>query len=107
MAADRGVRVFAVAFGSKGGAEIPGLYGGWSFWARVDEEALKAVAKRTGGEFFHATTADDLKKVYEHLGTKFALERQETEVSALFSTGAAILVILAALLSLLWFQRRA
>jgi Ca-activated chloride channel family protein len=107
MAADRGVRVFTVAFGSKDGAEIPGTYGGWSFWARVDEEALKAVAKRTGGEFFRATSADDLKQVYQHLGAKFALERQETEVSALFSAGAAIMVILAALLSLLWFQRRA
>ncbi len=106
LAADRGVRVFTVGFGTKNGAAIPGMYGGWSFWARLDEEALKAVAKRTGGEYFHASTAADLKKVYEHLGTKFALERQETEVSALFSAGAAILVILAALLSLLWFQRR-
>ena len=55
---------------------------------------------------FRSSNADDLKKVYEHLGTKFALEKQETEVSALFSAGAAVLLILAALLSLLWFQRR-
>jgi Ca-activated chloride channel family protein len=106
MAADRGVRVYTVGFGTKDGAAIPGGWGGWSFWARLDEEALKGVAKRTGGEYFHAATADDLKKVYEHLGVKFALERQETEVSALFSAGAALLVILAAVLSLLWFQRR-
>ena len=108
MAADRGVRVFTVGFGSKEGATMPGYGGyggGYSYWMRLDDVALNGVAKRTGGEYFHAGTADDLKKVYEHLGTKFALERQETEVSALFSAGAAILVILAALLSLLWFQR--
>ena len=43
---------------------------------------------------------------YGQVLTKFALERQETEVSALFSAGAAALMILAALLSMLWFQRR-
>jgi Ca-activated chloride channel family protein len=107
MAADRGVRVFTVGFGTKEGGSMPGWGGGYSYWMQLDEEALKGVAKRTGGEYFHATNAADLKKVYEHLGTKFALERQETEVSALFSAGAAVLVILAALLSLLWFQRRA
>ena len=106
MAADRGVRVFTVGFGTKEGAAMPGWGGGYSYWMRLDEDALKGVAKRTGGEYFHASNANDLKQVYEHLGTKFALERQETEVSALFSAGAAALMILAALLSMLWFQRR-
>ena len=107
MAADRGVRVFTVGFGTKEGASMPGSWGGgYSYWMRLDEESLKAVAKRTGGEYFQASNAQDLKQVYEHLGTKFALERQETEVSALFSAGAAVLMILAALLSIIWFQRR-
>ena len=107
IAADRGVRVFTVGFGTKQGGSIPGMYGGYSsYWMQLDEEALKGVAKRTGGEYFQASNADDLKKVYEHLGTKFALEKQETEVSALFSAGAAMLLIAAALLSLFWFQRR-
>ena len=106
MAADRGVRVFTVGFGTKEGAAMPGWGGGYSYWMRLDEDALKAVAKRTGGEYFQASNANDLKQVYEHLGTKFALERQETEVSALFSAGAAAMLILAALLSMLWFQRR-
>lgn len=107
LAADRGVRVYTVGFGTKAGGSIPGMYGGVSsYWMQLDEEALKGVAKRTGGQYFQASNADDLKKVYEHLGTKFALEKQETEVSALFSAGAAILLIAAALLSLMWFQRR-
>ena len=105
LAAERGVRVFTVGFGTKEGANIG--FEGWSFFARLDEEALKAVAKATGGEYFQAGTAADLQKVYKELNSKFALERRETEVSALFSALAAVLVFAAALLSFLWFHRRA
>ena len=61
----------------------------------------------TGGEYFHAGTAADLRKVYQSLNAKFAMERQETEVSALFSAAAVLFVIFAAVLSLLWFHRSA
>jgi Ca-activated chloride channel family protein len=106
MAADRGVRVFTVGFGTQAGGTIPG-WEGMSFYVRLDEEALKAVANITGGEYFHAGTAADLRKVYQSLNTKFAMELQETEVSALFSALAALFVIGAAVLSLLWFHRSA
>lgn len=105
LAAERGVRVFTVGFGTKGGANIG--FGGWSFYAMLDEEALKAVAKATGGEYFQAGTAEDLKKVYKELSSKFALERRETEVSALFSAVAALLLLCAATLSFMWFHRPA
>ena len=105
LAADRGVRVYTVGFGTKEG----GLIGGeeWSFYVRLDEETLKAVAAITGAEYFYAGTAADLRKVYQNLKLKFGLERKETEISALFSALAALLVVAAAALSLLWFHRRA
>jgi Ca-activated chloride channel family protein len=46
-----------------------------------------------------------LKKIYESLNTKFALERKETEISALFAAAAALLAVASAVLSLLWFNR--
>jgi Ca-activated chloride channel homolog len=103
MAADRGVRVFTVGFGTKDGASID--FEGYSFYVRLDEETLKAIAKMTGGEYFHAGTAADLHKVYETLNTRIALETRETEVSALFVAAAAALLLAGALLSLLWFHR--
>lgn len=106
MAADRGVRVFTVGFGTKGGATIPG-WEGMGFYVRLDEESLKAVANITGAEYFHAATAADLRKIYQSLNSRFAMERQDTEVSALFSAAAVLLVLLAAVLSLWWFHRRA
>jgi Ca-activated chloride channel family protein len=104
MAADRGVRVFTVGFGTHAGGTLPG-WEGMSYYIRLDEETLKAVANITAAEYFHAGTAADLRKIYQSLNTKFAMERQETEVSALFSALAALFVICAAVLSLLWFHR--
>ena len=104
IAADYGVRVFTVGFGTLGGTMVGTE--DFSFWARLDEPTLKAVAAMTGAEYFHAGTAADLRKVYESLSTKFALERRETEVSALFSAAAAVLAFCAVFLSLLWFRRR-
>jgi Ca-activated chloride channel family protein len=105
LAADRGVRVYTVGFGTKEGGMIGDDQ--WSFYVRLDEETLKAVATITGAEYFYAGTAADLRKVYQNLTLKFGLERKETEISALFSAAAALLVVIAAVLSLLWFHRRA
>ncbi len=106
MAAERGVRVYTVGFGSREGAAVSGGYEGYSFYAIPDEVTLKAVAAATGGEYFHATSATELRKIYDKLSLQFALERKETEVSALFSAAAALLILGAALLSMLWFHRR-
>jgi Ca-activated chloride channel family protein len=103
MAADRGVRIFTVGFGTAEGASVG--FEGWSIFMRFDEETLKAVAELTRAEYFHAKSASDLKKVYESLTTRMVLEREPTEISALFSAAAALLALAAALLSLLWFHR--
>ncbi|MGH7847076.1 MAG: VWA domain-containing protein [Candidatus Binatia bacterium] len=103
MAADRGVRVFTVGFGTKSGETIG--YEGWSMRVRLDEETLKAIANMTRGEYLYAGTATDLKKVYESLNARFVLEKKDMEISALFSAAAAITALVSALLSLLWFNR--
>jgi Ca-activated chloride channel family protein len=105
MAADRGVRVYTVGFGTREGAAID--FEGYSFYVRLDEDTLKAIAKMTAGEYYHAGTAADLRKVYETLNARIALETRETEISALFVGGAVALLLLGALLSLLWFHRGA
>ena len=103
MAADRGVRVYTVGFGTKGGETIG--FEGWSMRVRLDEETLKAIASMTRGEYFYAGSATDLKKVYESLNSRFLLEKKEMEISALFAAAAAVTALVSALLSLLWFHR--
>jgi Ca-activated chloride channel family protein len=100
LAARKGVRVYTVAFGTPNGF-IPG-FEGFSFYARVDEEALQKVAEITGAEFFRATNATDLQRIYAHLSSQLTLEQRDTEVSALL-IGAALLAVLLALgLSMRW-----
>jgi Ca-activated chloride channel family protein len=103
MAADRGVRVYTVGVGTVEG-EVIG-FEGWSFRARLDEETLKKVASMTLGEYFHAGSALDLKKVYETLNSRLVFEKRQTEVTALAAAAAAVLSLLAAGLSMLWFNR--
>jgi Ca-activated chloride channel family protein len=103
MAADRGVRIFTVGVGTAEGWVLN--FEGWSMRVRLDEEALKAIADVTRGEYFYASTATDLKKIYQALTARLVLETKETEITALFSAAAAVLAFLAALLSVLWFNR--
>ena len=103
-AADLGVRVHTVGFGTRDGGEIPGM-GGYSFWARLDEDTLKEIARITDGRYAFAGTAQDLAKVFENLHSQMGLEREETEIGALLAVFAAILLVLALGLSLRWFYR--
>ncbi len=103
MAAERGVRVFTVGFGTVEGGTIG--FEGWSVYVRLDEETLRAVADVTRGEYFHAGTAEDLKKVYDTLNARLVLERKETEITFIFAAIASMLLLVASLFSLLWFNR--
>jgi Ca-activated chloride channel family protein len=103
MIADRGVRVFTVGVGTKEGETIG--FEGWSMRVRLDEESLKRIAEMTRGEYFYAGTAVDLKKIYEGLNARIALEKRKTEISALFAALAAFFAVIAAVLSLWWHGR--
>jgi Ca-activated chloride channel family protein len=103
MVADRGVRVYTVGFGTLQGTTIG--FEDYQIYVRLDEETLKAIARITGGEYFHAGTAADLRAVYQNLNAKLAMERQQTEVGAIAAGVAAFLAVLAALLSVVWFHR--
>jgi Ca-activated chloride channel homolog len=103
IAADRGVRVFTVGLGNAQGGMAN--FEGWSVYMRFDEETLRAIADVTRGEYFSASSAPELRKVYETLNAKFTMEKKQTEITALVTAVAALLAIVAAGLSLLWFNR--
>ena len=103
MAADHGVRIYAVGFGMPGGGIA--AMDGYSMFMAYDEEALKAIAETTRGEYFHAASAAELQKIYQGLNSRLVLEKKETEVNALVIAAAALLLLGSALLSLLWFNR--
>ena len=78
---------------------------GLAIYMQLDEPTLREVARMTGGEYYHAGTAEELRSVYQGLGSRVQVQRRETEITALLALVAAILLLAAASLSMLWFGR--
>lgn len=105
IAADWGVRVFTVGFGTPGGSVVD--FAGRSMRAQLDEPTLQAIAQKTDGQYFAAKSADDLTRVYNSLATKLVGEKKLTEIAFIFAGIGALFAIAAGALSLLWFGRLA
>jgi Ca-activated chloride channel family protein len=105
MAADRGVRIHVVGLGTVDGPV--GAPEGLAIYMQLDEPTLREVARMTGGEYHHAGTAEELRSVYQDLGTRVQVQRRETEITALLALVGAVLVLAAATLSVLWYGRSA
>jgi Ca-activated chloride channel homolog len=102
MAADRGVRIYVVGLGTTGDAATPE---GMPIYMQLDEPTLREVARMTGGEYHHAGTAEQLRSVYENLGSRLQVQTRETELTGLLALFSAVLALAAAGLSVLWFGR--
>ncbi len=101
VAAEHGVRVFTIGFGTKEGATVRVM--GMSIFVRLDEATLKSIADITKGAYIHAGTAAELKQAYQDLTTRMIVERKEVELSFAFVAGGLILLLTALGLSLYWF----
>jgi Ca-activated chloride channel family protein len=102
MAADRGVRIHVVGLGTVDGGVASGTEG-FAIYMKLDEPTLREVARMTGGEYHHAGTAEELRSVYQDLGSRLQVQTRETEITALLALVAAILVLAAVSLSMFWF----
>ncbi|MGV6872258.1 VWA domain-containing protein [Pseudochelatococcus sp. B33] len=102
-AADYGVRVFTVGFGSPNGDVVE--YEGRSMRTQPDIETLKTIARTTDAQFFEAQSSDDLAQVYKSLSARLISEKKLTEISFIFAGVGALFALLAGALSLLWFGR--
>ncbi len=121
QAADRGIRVYTIGFGTEAGAgfdpecapefvgrEPPGgQFGGGGgppggFRRGIDEDTLKQVATLTGGTYEPAESADQLDEVFKSLPTYLISKSEVTELSVAFVGLGALLTILGLWLSQRW-----
>jgi len=123
QAADRRVRVYTIGFGTLnntspmncgdfqefdqfGGNQGFGLGspfgGGAGFRRELDEGTLRQIAAMTGGSYYAATSAGELQNVFQNLPTYLVTTRETIEISAFFTTIAALLLIAAMILSFFW-----
>lgn len=104
LAAEHGVRIYTVGIGSVEGTTLG--FSGWSMRVRLDEDTLKKVAATTHGDYYAASTAQELKTIYERLSARMVIERgRSVEVTALLIGAGALLLTISAALSVFWFNR--
>ena len=128
QAVDRHVRVYTIGFGTTnptqmvcsaeqlgsdgiddggfGGAVFPpsggGGFGGAGQYLVIDEPTLQQVADMTGGAYFRAQDANQLKTVFAKLPKQIVLQSRNVEISAAFAAFGALMVGAGAVLSLFW-----
>jgi Ca-activated chloride channel family protein len=107
-----GIPVYTVALGTPNGAlnfggGFPGAgpFGGRRVPVPPDPATLKAIADRTGGEFFAAQSEKSLQAAYKKLGSRLGRKPGQSEITYGFLAAAALLLVAAGLLSSLWSPR--
>lgn len=101
-ATSAGVPVDTIAFGTESGA-IEGA--GRRMTVPVDGETLEAVAEQTGGTYHQAGSSDELRAVYEDIGSSVGYTTERQDVSARFIGIGLVLALMAAAASMFWFSR--
>jgi Ca-activated chloride channel homolog len=101
------VPIYTVLVGTEQGVVEEELPGGLRQRIQVppDPDVLELVAEVSGGEFFTATDDEDLKQVYEELGSRLGHRDKSREVTDVFAGGSAALLLAGGLLSALLFRR--
>jgi Ca-activated chloride channel homolog len=121
VAAERGVRVYTIGFGTTNptsmvctrdqlGADVfnEGSFGGGPppggsrQFLVIDEPTLTKVADITGGAFYKAEDSNQLRGVFQKLPNQIELQTEQREVSVFFAILGAGLALAAIGLSLLW-----
>jgi Ca-activated chloride channel family protein len=107
QAKDQGIPIFTIALGTQDGVAIVTDNLGRQRRVNVppDEETLKQISAITDGKFFSAPSSDDLQSIYKDLGSKIGYNETSSEATVGFAGFAALAVIAAGALSLLWFNR--
>lgn len=101
------VPVYTVLVGTEDGVIEETLTGGFRQIIRVppSPDTLRAIAQLSGGEFFTATDAEGLERVYEKLGSRLGTRKESREIGDYFAGGAAAFLLAGGALSALWFRR--
>lgn len=104
LATELGVPVDAISFGTASGTIGGNTYGSGQR-VPVDGQTLRAVADATGGNYFEAGNADELRAAYADIGSSVGHHTETQDVSARFIGIGLVLAVLAALASMFWFAR--
>jgi Ca-activated chloride channel homolog len=104
-----GVPVYTVSLGTAKGSVLQKIPGPGNLTKTtavpVKSAELQGIARATGGRFFKARSAAELRQVYKDLGHRLATQDKRREITAWTTMGALGFILTGALLSGVWFRR--
>jgi Ca-activated chloride channel homolog len=102
-AADQGVRIYTVGIGSAAGTTV--TVEGFQVFTQLDEATLQGISDTTGGTYYAASDAQQLRSVYDNIDTQVVLQPQMTEITSLLAGMSLLLLFAGAVTSLLLLGR--
>lgn len=103
LAANSGVRIFPIGLGSPDGTVME--LDGFSIVTALDSAVLKEIANISAGDYFDAADEADFAAIYDSIDLELTIRGDEIEVTALLAALAAVLFLIGASISMLWFGR--
>ena len=101
LAADLGVRIYTVGIGTPAGATI--TVEGFTVHSQLNEPMLQYIADTTGGAYYNAGSAEDLRRIYNDLEPKLSIKREEMEITSILAGISFLVILIGGAISLLWF----
>jgi Ca-activated chloride channel family protein len=98
-AARQRVVVHTIGVGTAGDGPIEGIEPRLWWAARFDEETLRAIAQKTGGNYYFVDSADKLKRLYRDLSHSLVWNYRRDEATGYAVIAAALCLVASLLLS--------
>ena len=99
LASSAGVRIYPIGLGTAAGSVLQ--VDGFSVATALDEDTLRSIAKTTGGTYYPAADASALARVYDSIELTWTVRTVPHEVTSLLAAAAALVLLLAAGVSVL------
>ncbi len=94
IARQQEVTVYTVGVGSPANSGTA-----WTIGGSLDEETLQAMARETGGTYYHASTARGLRAVYRKLARSIGWERRVEEVTSVTGMLGGLIILASVLVA--------
>lgn len=103
LAKEAKVKIYGVGVGTPNGSVM--TVDGQLVLVPFDPTLLQRITQMTGGEYYHISSSQELRRVYKQLGRVIGWERRRTEITSVLAGGAGVFMLGGGMFSLLWFRR--
>jgi Ca-activated chloride channel family protein len=102
-AAEHGVRVDALGFGTTAGTTLE--VDGFSVHTALDEATLQQITEAARGTYYPAQGEQDPQAVYASLTPELVVKTEAMEITSVLAGAGILFLLVGSLFSILWFGR--